>query len=429
MLCSRRMPKLQTHLTYLAITALFVPTALAEDFADDAERVVIHPTGHYPTDVQTVQAVVDTLAGRDAVIVLKARNQAGRPTAFDFGTDADPTQRGSILVTNDKFGSLTFAGEARRGAHTTIIGGNIAINFQRRDRLIVRDIEFRRPYLHAVLVQRSSDVTVKNNTILDLEGVVDRTNEFPLARAVSFRAISAGAERDITGRILIRGNTVERTNAAFADAFHFINVDAEVRVVDNLMNGLNVGVRSNIQSQSFVVARNHFTTRRDDFFGTSGAIFGCNVGPKAQVKISNNYFDADTTAISLQAFDGVFFAISCPMYSVSIVGNDLSARIVAPIELVTLTNDTTQLFDTRITRNTFRGTAPFGITFVDFSALLGLPGQGETFDVLVARNSFDLFEGATDISLGPTTRDNLIKVGPNETVVDEGTNNRIVRRR
>ncbi len=396
--------------------------------------IYVYPTGQFPADLQAVQAAVDAFGqtGRNGTVYLKAHNRAGDPTAFNFGTDADPTLRGSIVVTSSQAGALTFEGQVTQDARASIVGGNIPINFQRRDRLVVRNIEFRRAYLHAILVQATTGAVIEDNMILDTEGVTSE-GAFPLSRAISFRGLSLGESEDITGRVTIRGNLIERSNATFIDGIHLVFTDASFRIVDNLVTDMNVGVRSTFHTKPITIARNHFTTRRSDILFTAGVLLDCGVGDDVVVRIRDNFVDANGSGVSVSGSNlGVFgFApdVECPISDMKIVGNDLSADIFAAIEVATIASTSTRIFGVRIANNTIRGSAPTGIAVYDLSPLFGLSGTVDIFDNRISNNSFENFQGPTDVFLDAGTRDNVVRVLEGDTVVDEGTNNRIVTRR
>lgn len=127
----------------IAATTAVILTSIAVDPASAiaAERVVV-PTGEFPADVVNVQAAVN-LGG---TILLKARNAAGVPTAFNFG----PPVRGSgrVFLNTD----VIITGETADGQTSTILGGEGPFRSVRPVRAAISGLDFERPYTAAAIV-------------------------------------------------------------------------------------------------------------------------------------------------------------------------------------------------------------------------------------------------------------------------------------
>ena len=139
--------------------------------AFSGEIRTVRPTGVYPTDVANIQAVVDELgeAGKDAVIVLRARNRDGVPMPFNFGTSTDAATRGGVVVRAEHHGSIEFRGEKKRRAMTTINGGFSPIQMLRSDETMVRKIRFKGAKETAIASDFAMGITITDNAIVETE--------------------------------------------------------------------------------------------------------------------------------------------------------------------------------------------------------------------------------------------------------------------
>src|SRR5437588_9231449 len=114
---------------------------------------VVLPTGSYPLDVQNVQAALDG----GGVILLKASDATGIPTAFNFG----PSGLAGGWVEFHVDAELT--GERLPGAETTIEGGWYPIEgFGDAPNIAVRNITFKSSF-EGTLLQYGSNTEVTGN--------------------------------------------------------------------------------------------------------------------------------------------------------------------------------------------------------------------------------------------------------------------------
>jgi hypothetical protein len=171
----------------------------------------VFPTGEFPADVENVQAAVD----QGGVVLLKATNRVGEPTAFDFGP-ADSTPRGSVLLERD----VWVRGEAR-GSHRTTIEGGYAPFFGRGGHVRIEGIDFEGPQLSAIRVVGGTGAEVIGNRIT---GVVPALATDPpyfppsgwyppdwvQANAITFQAFSS----PITGKVVVAGNVIQDVHVA-----------------------------------------------------------------------------------------------------------------------------------------------------------------------------------------------------------------------
>jgi hypothetical protein len=157
----------------LLVVSLALPgTSRAASPAPQPDRVVF-ATGVFPADVENVQAAV-SLGG---LVLLKATDIAGQPTAFNFGdfsgspppvTDDEFFGSGGVFVTTD----VEIVGETLTGARTTVIGGRNAIRSFDPVRIAVRGIHFAGPRMHAIYVRSAAQAEITGNRFTDLRPVL-----------------------------------------------------------------------------------------------------------------------------------------------------------------------------------------------------------------------------------------------------------------
>jgi len=428
----------------MAVSAL-VSSALAEEISSTGagrERVVIFPTGVFPDDVDNVQAAIDELGGKgaNAVLVLKARNETGIATDFNFGTDPDPARRGSVFLHDDHSGAIEFRGEHTDHGQTTIIGGNIPLHMVRRDKLTVRNIHFRRAFRNAIRVQATTGLVIEDNMFVDTEGLVD--DLFPITVVISVAGQTVASPDDITGDVVIRRNVIDNANALFSDGISLFFTNARTLVIDNYVSGVNVGLRYDVYRGPIVIRGNDLMgeVAGPDFFG-AGIEIGCGIGDAARASIRNNYIaveDRDTVgfAVGISVFGGDVAGWSsevpdaqCPFRHSSIIGNEIAvANGFDAIEFYTFAASKGRVVDNIIAHNSFRGTALNGIILENFD-FLGTSPEVETSGNRIINNDLgELLVDEAHVFLGESTDSNLAVVEEGDIVTDLGTNNRVIRR-
>jgi len=197
--------------------------------------VVVYPSGQYPADVTSVQQAVIN----GGTVLLKAVNQSGSPTAFNFG----PAAAGSGFV--EYQGDLTLLGETVRGQMTRIQGGNLPVRGDYPVRLVVRGIHFDGPRGAGVVIGVSTGVEISKCRFSNVSG-------FPyFPGAFKGQGIWVnGFPEDTTGQLIIQDNVIENTVANFGYGIALFVFGFEAHVARNVIRGANtagilVGLNTN----------------------------------------------------------------------------------------------------------------------------------------------------------------------------------------
>jgi hypothetical protein len=205
---------------------LLVSLAALLAAASPAAATVVYPTGEFPGDVQQVQAAVD--AG--GTVMLKAVNDAGVPTPFNFGP---PVAHSSGVVFLER--DVALVGEVIDGHPTTIRGGFIPLFGTAKSHTRVQGIHFVEPLLSAALFVQSVGVDFVENLVTGPVGL-------PLAflgGATEGRAIKFLGNNDpagaLTGTIRLLRNRFEANHADLSDAIVFDSVAADVEIDGNVV--------------------------------------------------------------------------------------------------------------------------------------------------------------------------------------------------
>jgi hypothetical protein len=221
----------------LAVVALLLAAPCVPNVSWAAGRRpdrVVFPTGDWPTDVRNVQAAVD----RGGTVLLKAKNVAGHPTAFNFGT---ATHEQFLDLWVDVTTDVWIRGESVGSARTTITGGwaPISVGFARTfvegewfptydgesPHVKIESLNFEGPLEWAILVQRSAGVEIIGNRISNVLG----HGSFDQGRGIT---LYGDGER-ITGKVIIASNIVEDMHAGLSDGILVSDVAADVDIVGN----------------------------------------------------------------------------------------------------------------------------------------------------------------------------------------------------
>ena len=105
-----------------------------------AGPTIVYPTGHFPEDVENVQAAVD--AG--GAVMLKATDVTNISMAFNFGPATEGS--GAVYLTKD----VTISGETVSGHMTTVAGGDAPFQIYDPVRVAFRGLSFDGPRVAAV---------------------------------------------------------------------------------------------------------------------------------------------------------------------------------------------------------------------------------------------------------------------------------------
>jgi hypothetical protein len=382
---------------------------------------VVFPTGDFPADVQNVQAAVD-LGG---VVLLKATNAAGLPTAFNFGTpDLDVCGYQVSLQ-----GDVQLLGETVGSVRTTITGGYrpmvVGLTAWCGDysplsgRVSIRGIDFERSQQSAIDIYRASAVKITDTRISNVVAL------FGLATGIN--VFGGGAQRRITGTVVIRDNAI-RYRAVDAGWSHAIVVDNVAADVDVVRNAIET---TQAYSGILIVRQVEGTVRIADNV----------VVPDREVPGSG---DAGIYIYANDLWDDI--RTSIPRYE--IVGNRLVTELGGGIGLVgqrgsidgpiisrnhitmrgSLEIDEGIYFggnvsNARISNNRIVGAGAYGIDVFAFE-----PGQFAESNTFVGNDFARLTVGTADVFLDAHTANSTVVVHNTDTVVDIGTGNRIIRR-
>jgi hypothetical protein len=236
------------------------------------DATVVYPTGQYPADVNDIQAAID----RGGLVLLKATNTSGAPTAFNFG----PPAPGSGFVKFHRDAELV--GERASGAVTTIDGGFAPVRGFDAITTAVRNIVFEAPLQFALYFTGppQADTEITRNRILHVVGRFFPPLGFTTGAAiyvsggrfviedniVSDVAADFGqgiAEGDAAGRVEIRGNRITGTSGYAIESTQLSSPSqGSIKIEDNVLrpgslaNGFpESGIALN-GTGSYTVARN-----------------------------------------------------------------------------------------------------------------------------------------------------------------------------
>jgi hypothetical protein len=194
-----------------------------------SSSTVVYPTGVWPTDVLNVRTAV---AGGGTVI-LKATNNVGQPTAFNFGTPENLPTRSFAMITD-----VNILGETVGSFMTTIQGGHIPVHGDVPVNSRIQGIYFNGPLGQAILIHASTGCEVVGNRISDV--VPSHANnpffgDFITADGIDFFGTSDPLHA-ITGKVLVTDNVIENLPGDYADAIQFDEVAAESEITGNTIN-------------------------------------------------------------------------------------------------------------------------------------------------------------------------------------------------
>lgn len=180
---------------------------------------IVYPTGVFPTDVQNVQAAID----QGGTVLLKATDSVGHPLAFNFGAPtADPPAREVSVET-----SVSLVGEQVGNSRTTINGGNNPIRIFGGMNSI-EGIKFNGPRNAAIHIRATTGTRVIGN---EIDGVVPRPIfGFTLTDGIEVGALNPA---DISGNVVISGNTFGDLTGDFSIAINVDTVAANVTISNN----------------------------------------------------------------------------------------------------------------------------------------------------------------------------------------------------
>ena len=420
--------------------AAFVALTLQGKIAVTSGLVEIYPTGDSTEDVSRIQTAVDDFAAaqRDGVILLKAHNTDGVPTAFNFDSESEPEQRGSVLIDGAPAGGISFIGEVFNGVQTAIVGGNKPIHMVRHDRLFVRDIEFRGAFLHAIFVQAANEVVIRNNVFLNTVGFEEFFNDDnpsginPLTRVIYLEGLNFDPNQ-ITDKIVIVDNIIDTAMAGFTDGIALFWTNAKTWIANNQIAGVNFAIRQDNYGQPVYIVANDLMglVPMPQFVGI-GVGVGCGLGDSAYAIVVDNDISVEDnqggSAAGIASAGGDLFGPDCSLMGSMVARNHVHLiNGFAGIELVAFSVGLgdAQVSDNVIRKNTFSGDALFGILVGGFKDPQAAPEITiQTTNNAVLRNDFSQLETAeSDIFFDGFTNNNVAAVRDRDTVTNEGIDN------
>jgi hypothetical protein len=232
---------------------------------------VVYPTGSYPLDVHNVQAALDQCG----TVLLKATNEVGAPTSFNFGA---PPDAGFV----DFHCDAELTGERLPGAETVIEGGSYPVGVPGEAFTVaVRNITFEAPFDGALFLFGPTAVEVTGNHVSHATGRLRAGRTVAEVIVVGFAGrvlIEDNIVDDViadlgfgisqfraTGPVDIRRNTIRRTGyAAIESSFNIdglTGAQATVTITDNWLRpgdaptGFGAGIEINGEG-AYYVARN-----------------------------------------------------------------------------------------------------------------------------------------------------------------------------
>jgi hypothetical protein len=182
---------------------------------------VVYPTGIFPTDVQNVQAAIN----RGGTVLLKATDSVGHPLAFNFGPP-DPNIGTGVNVVND----VSITGELVGGDRTTIDGGATPI-LVLGGRSSIIGMRFDGPLRHAIRILGSAGTQIVGNEIANV--VPLGTGPLTISDGIDVFPSFGRPATDITGNLIISGNTFGDLSGSFAIAVQVDSVAANVTISNN----------------------------------------------------------------------------------------------------------------------------------------------------------------------------------------------------
>lgn len=187
-----------------------------------ASTTVVYPTGVFPTDVQNVQAAID----QGGTVLLKATDSVGHPLAFNFGTpDPIPHVSARWVFIND----VSIMGEVVGTSRTTISGGVVPFRVD-AGRNSIQGLKFDGPLQTAIVIRASTGTSLIGN---EIDNIVPFDVGFGFTLADGIDAGSGDNPSNVTGNLVISGNTFGDLTGEFSIAVQVDSVVANVTISNN----------------------------------------------------------------------------------------------------------------------------------------------------------------------------------------------------
>jgi hypothetical protein len=213
---------------------LFFSLCAASYAAGTPRPTIVYPTGVFPADGINVQAAAD----QGGIVLLKATNHQGKPTAFNFGTP-DPNHGGTSCnvagVTVFLNADVAILGEPAGQKMTTINGGCTPILGLVPVRSKIEGIDFESPVGGAIVLTASTGTEIVGNRINGVIGaLVGVESGFQFTDGDGIDLFGDGApQNSVSGHAIIANNVIENLSADFANGIQLDEVAAEVDISGN----------------------------------------------------------------------------------------------------------------------------------------------------------------------------------------------------
>ena len=390
-----------------AVLAILVMATIAAN-ANAKPPTVVYPTGIFPTDVQNVQAAIN----QGGTVLLKATDSAGHPLAFNFGTFNDDA---GVNIVND----VSITGELV-GANRTTIDGGVTPFLIFAGRNSIEGIKFDAPALKAIRIRGSNGTSIIGN---EIEHVVPLPGHiFSTADGIDVFPQVGRPASDISGNLVISGNTFGDLIGNFAIAIQVDSVAANVTISNNTFQlGQSASDLGFVDSAAIATIRCHSPVAISGNMITIGpgvvfsgiVIFG---GPDARYHVFGNTinrqgpFTDGIDVIGLTGDPGVTVSAVIENNSINLLNTDIAQGSGIGL-LGTVTNSTIQ-------NNVMTGNGPTALYAVGALA----PGEQVSnnrflFNDIASVNAF-----VAAIFFDEQTANNIVR-GQCVPVLDLGTNN------
>lgn len=379
----------------------------------------VYPTGVFPDDVNHVQAAVN----RGGVVLLKAVNASGVPTAFNFGT-AGPNigQSSSVTVSKD----VSILGEHVSSHQTTIDGGFNTITINSRVKTKISGIDFEGPFWTAINVANSTGMEITGNTIHNVIPVpveIVATGEIiTFADAIAFYGYNLSTYQSdptqISGNVLIAGNVIDGSGGNISFGIQFDTVGANIEIFGNIVRNLEDATTEGEGAVVLARSEGHVTISANLIApgpgqsGMPGIFIAGNAGARYEV-FANEIITVDPFADGIDVAGGeatdTTGTVGASIYANDITINGGYGGGVMLFDLVTGTD---------VTANLIKGTGLYalGITTYGFETDIASSNR------LTNNQIRNLTPSVADVFFDSNTQNN-VEVGFCRTVLDEGSGN------
>lgn len=369
-----------------------------------ADRIV-YPTGQASLDIANVQAALD----QGGIVLLKATNSAGSPTAFDFGPSGPGS--GFVYFTRD----AELIGERLPMAETTINGGEYPIYLGQGFVVAVRNINFTAPFWGALQLFGGAQVSVTGNHISQVVGRQFDDRTYAEAIVVGF-----------AGKVNIEGNVIDSVMADRGLGVSLFGCSGPVdvlrnRIRDTTYGAIECGGNTNFQTGEFAVVR-----VQENVLRPGGVATGFGVG--IQINAEGDYYIARNEILVESAVGYGIFVLGAPEFGIAPVAGPVVERNKVAVRVSS--SDPRPLFADGIDLVGSVSHAYIGQNSVEgmaFSALglYNMSGASDLgFNTLVGNEIANCNSTVADVFLDSTTHDTVLK-GKSGSVIDLGINNHI----